>query len=162
MADLVGRDKKKLRYKFITSSSDVNLDHYIAKNGKPRNTGVTTVMGLKTNDQKENEAKDRNGEEENDNDGSQPEVDYLVDSNKAKNDGDNNKKEQKDGKINENENDEEKNDNEIDETNNHGETIQQSENENLLEKVVDNIMDNVVTIGFSRLNSQEDEIWNDP
>ena len=69
---------------------------------------------------------------------------------------------EKDGKINENENDEEKNDNEIDETNNHGETIQQSENENLLEKVVDNIMDNVVTIGFSRLNSQEDEIWNDP
>ncbi|CAH1445586.1 unnamed protein product [Lactuca virosa] len=52
----------------------------------------------KTNDQKENEDKEGNGEEHNDNDESQPEVDYLFDSNEAvnegiKNDGDKNKKE---------------------------------------------------------------------
>nr|KAJ0217476.1 hypothetical protein LSAT_V11C300113850 [Lactuca sativa] len=32
----------------------------------------------------------------------------------------------------------------------------------MLDKVVDNIVDNVLGIGFSSLNSQEDEIWNDP
>ncbi|CAH1436285.1 unnamed protein product [Lactuca virosa] len=84
---------------------------------------LTPVMGQKTNDQKENEDKEGNCEEDNDNDGSQLEVYYLLDSNEAenegiKNDGDNNQKEgetqvkDKDGKINENENDEEKNEDE--------------------------------------------------
>ncbi|CAH1415162.1 unnamed protein product [Lactuca virosa] len=134
---------------------------------------LTPIMRKKPNDQKENEDKEGNGEEDNDNDGIQPEVDYLLDSNEAenegiKNDGDNNQIEgetevkEKDGKNNENENDEDKNDDEAEETNNHGETIQQSENENMLDKVVDNIVDNVIGIGFSSLNSQEDEIWNDP
>ncbi|CAH1421103.1 unnamed protein product [Lactuca virosa] len=58
---------------------------------------LTPIMGQKTNDQKENEDDEGNREEENDNDGSQPEVDYLLDSNEAenegiKNDGDKNKK----------------------------------------------------------------------
>nr|KAJ0213930.1 hypothetical protein LSAT_V11C400204050 [Lactuca sativa] len=35
-------------------------------------------------------------------------------------------------------------------------------NENMLDKFVDNFVDNVLGIGFSSLNSQEDEIWNDP
>nr|KAJ0190787.1 hypothetical protein LSAT_V11C800444940 [Lactuca sativa] len=89
------------------------------------------------------------------------EVDYLLDSNEVKsdgikNDGDNNKKEgetkvkEKDGKHNENDNDEEKKDDDAEETNNYNETIQQSENENMLDKVVDNIVDNVLGIGFSR------------
>nr|KAJ0205093.1 hypothetical protein LSAT_V11C500271640 [Lactuca sativa] len=59
---------------------------------------LTPVMGQKTNDEKENEDKEVNGEEDNDSDGSQPELDYFLDSNEAenegiKNDGDNNKKE---------------------------------------------------------------------
>ncbi|CAH1412521.1 unnamed protein product [Lactuca virosa] len=58
---------------------------------------LTPIMGQKTNDQKENEDEEENHEEENDNDGSQPEVDYLLDSNEAENeainnDGDKNKK----------------------------------------------------------------------
>nr|KAJ0225062.1 hypothetical protein LSAT_V11C100036460 [Lactuca sativa] len=58
---------------------------------------LTPAIGQKTNDEKENEDKEGNGEEDNDNDGSQPEVDYLFDSNEAKNEGikndrDNNKK----------------------------------------------------------------------
>ncbi|CAH1436584.1 unnamed protein product [Lactuca virosa] len=76
-------------------------------------------MGQKTNDQKENEDGEENREQENDNDGSQPEVDYLLDSNEAENeginnDGDKNQKEgetevkEKDGKNNENNKDEEK------------------------------------------------------
>ncbi|CAH1454487.1 unnamed protein product [Lactuca virosa] len=134
---------------------------------------LTPIMGQKTNDQKENEDDEGNREEENDNDGSQPKVDYLLDSNEAeneeiKNDGDKNKKEgetevkEKDGKNNENDNDEEKKHHDAEETNNHEETIQQTENENLLDKVVDNIVDNVLGVGISSLNSQEDEIWNDP
>ncbi|CAH1441028.1 unnamed protein product [Lactuca virosa] len=126
---------------------------------------LTPVMGQKTNDEKENEDIEGNGEEDNDNDGSQPQVDYLLDSNEAenegiKNDGDNNKKEgetevkENDAEINENENDKET---EYVETNRQNET-----NQNLLDKVVDNIVDNVLGIGFSSLNSQEDEIWNDP
>nr|KAJ0204525.1 hypothetical protein LSAT_V11C500235780 [Lactuca sativa] len=101
-----------------------------------------------------------NGEEDSDNDASQPEVDYLLDSNEAeneaiKNDADKNKKEgeigvkEKDGKRNENQNDEEEKDDHAEETNNHEETIQQTENENLLDKVVDNIVDNVLGIGIS-------------
>ncbi|CAH1427160.1 unnamed protein product [Lactuca virosa] len=98
--------------------------------------------------------KEGNGEEDNDNDESQPEVDYLLDSNETenegiKNDGDKNQKEgetevkEKDGKNNENNNDEEKKDDDAEETNNHEETIQQTENENLLDKVVDNIVDEI-------------------
>nr|KAJ0215009.1 hypothetical protein LSAT_V11C300129960 [Lactuca sativa] len=113
-----------------------------------------------------------NHEEVNDNDGSQSEVDYLLDSNEGenegiKNDGDKNKKESetevkgKYGKNNENDNDEEKKDDDAEETNNHEETSQQTENENLLDKVVDNIVDNVLGIQISSLNSQEDEVWND-
>ncbi|XP_023731206.1 uncharacterized protein LOC111878953 [Lactuca sativa] len=87
-----------------------------------------------------------NGEEDNDNDGSQLEVDYLLDGNEAENEGikndrDNNQKEcetkvkEKNGEINENKNHEEKNDDETEETNNHGETSQQNEtNQNLLDK----------------------------
>nr|KAJ0204095.1 hypothetical protein LSAT_V11C500252360 [Lactuca sativa] len=134
---------------------------------------LTPIMGQKTNDQKENEDKEGNGEEDSDNDASQPEVDYLLDSNEAeneaiKNDANKNKKEgeigvkEKDGKRNENENDEEGKDDHAEETNNHEETIQQTKNENLLDKVVDNIVDNVLGIGISSLNSQEDEIWNHP
>ncbi|CAH1442914.1 unnamed protein product [Lactuca virosa] len=134
---------------------------------------LTPIICQKTNDQKENEDKEGNGEEDNDNDGSQPEEDYLLDSNEAeneriKNDGDNNQKEgetevkEKDGKNNQNDNDEEKKADDNEETNNHEETIQQTENENLLDKVVDNIVDNVLGIGISSLNSQEDEIWNHP
>ncbi|CAH1414514.1 unnamed protein product [Lactuca virosa] len=134
---------------------------------------LTPIICQKTNDQKENEDKEGNGEEDNDNDGSQPEEDYLLDSNEAeneriKNDGDNNQKEgetevkEKDGKNNQNDNDEEKKVDDNEETNNHEETIQQTENENLLDKVVDNIVDNVLGIGISSLNSQEDEIWNHP
>nr|KAJ0184592.1 hypothetical protein LSAT_V11C900464320 [Lactuca sativa] len=117
--------------------------------------------------------KEGNGEEDSDNDASQPEVDYLLDSNEAenegiKNDADKNLKEgeigvkEKDGKRNENENDEEEKDDYAEETNNHEESIQQTENENLLDKVVDNIVDNVLGVGILSLNSQEDEIWNDP
>ncbi|CAH1435810.1 unnamed protein product [Lactuca virosa] len=134
---------------------------------------LTPIICQKTNDQKEYEDKEGNGEEDNDNDGSQPEEDYLLDSNEAeneriKNDGDNNKKEgetevkEKDGKNNQNDNYEEKKADDNEETNNHEETIQQTENENLLDKVVDNIVDNVLGIGISSLNSQEDEIWNHP
>nr|KAJ0214177.1 hypothetical protein LSAT_V11C400224810 [Lactuca sativa] len=127
---------------------------------------LTPIMGQKTNDQTENEDKEGNGEEDNDNGASQPEVDYLLDSNEADNEGiendaDKNKK-KKDGKRNENHNDEEEKDDHAEETNNHEETIQQTENENLLDKVVDNIVDNVLGIGISSLNSQEDEIWNHP
>ncbi|CAI9270087.1 unnamed protein product [Lactuca saligna] len=128
-----------------------------------------TNNGSKTNDQKENGDKEGNGEEDSDNDASQPEVDYLLDSNEAdnegiKNDAYKNKKDceigvkEKDGKRNENENDEEEKDDHAEETNNHEETAQQTENENLLDKVVDNIVDNVLGIGISSLNSQEDEI----
>ncbi|CAI9302650.1 unnamed protein product [Lactuca saligna] len=84
------------------------------------------------------------------------------------NDADKNKKEgeigvkEKDGKRNENENDEEEKDDHDEETNNHEVTIQQTENENLLDNVVHNIVDNVLGIGISSLNSQEDEIWNHP
>nr|KAJ0191055.1 hypothetical protein LSAT_V11C800391100 [Lactuca sativa] len=117
---------------------------------------LTPVMGQKTNDEKEKEDKEGNGEEDNDNDGN-----YLLDANKVdnegiKNDGDNNikkgetKVKEKDGEIIENENDEEKNDDVTEETNNHGDAI------------VENIVDNVLGIRFSSLNSQEDEIWNDP
>ncbi|CAI9280712.1 unnamed protein product [Lactuca saligna] len=58
---------------------------------------LTPIMGQKTNDQTENEDKEGNGEEDSDNDASQPEVDYLLDSNEAdnegiKNDADKNKK----------------------------------------------------------------------
>ncbi|CAI9283923.1 unnamed protein product [Lactuca saligna] len=134
---------------------------------------LTPIMGQKTNDQKENEDKEGNGVEDSDNDASQPEVNYLLDSNEAeneaiKNDADKNKKEgeigvkEKDGNRNENENDEEEKDDHAEETNNHEETIQQTENENLLDKVVDCIVDNVLGIGISSLNSQEDEIWNHP
>ncbi|CAI9301169.1 unnamed protein product [Lactuca saligna] len=134
---------------------------------------LTPIMGQKTNDQKENEDKEGNGEEDGDNDASQPEVDYLLDSNEAenegiKNDADKNKKEgeigvkEKDGKRNENENDEEEKDDHAEETNNYEKSIQQTENENLLDKVVDNIVDNVIGVGISSLNSQENEIWNDP
>nr|KAJ0216759.1 hypothetical protein LSAT_V11C300127850 [Lactuca sativa] len=134
---------------------------------------LTPIMGQKTNDQTENEDKEGNGEEDSDNGASQPKVDYLLDSNKAdneeiKNDADKNKKEgeigikEKDGKRNENENDDEGKDDHADETNNHEETIQQTENENLLDKVVDNIVDNVLGIAISSLNSQEGEIWNHP
>nr|KAJ0213480.1 hypothetical protein LSAT_V11C400189490 [Lactuca sativa] len=97
---------------------------------------LTPIMRQKTNDEKENEDKEANGEEDNDNNGSQPKVEYLLDGNEVenegiKNDGDNNKKEgetevkEKNGEINENENHEEKNDDETKETNNHGETSQQ-------------------------------------
>nr|KAJ0216721.1 hypothetical protein LSAT_V11C300121420 [Lactuca sativa] len=65
---------------------------------------------------------------------------------------------EKDGKRNENQNDEEEKDDNAEETNNHEETIQQTENQNLLDKVVDNVLG----IGVSSLNSQEDEIWNHP
>ncbi|CAI9285881.1 unnamed protein product [Lactuca saligna] len=134
---------------------------------------LTPIMGRKTNDQTENEDKEGNGEEDSDNGASQPEVDYLLDSNEAynegiKNDADKNKKEgeirvkEKDAKRNENQNDEEEKDDRAEETNNHEETIQQTENQNLLDKVVDNIVDNVLGIGVSSLNSQEDEIWNHP
>ncbi|CAI9275529.1 unnamed protein product [Lactuca saligna] len=134
---------------------------------------LTPIMGQKTNDKKENEDKEGNGEEGNDNDASQLEVDYLLDSNEPeneaiKNDADKNKKEgeigvkEKDGKRNENENDEEEKDDHAKETNNHEETIQQTEHEIFLDKVVDNIMGNVLGIGISSLNSQEDEFWNHP
>nr|KAJ0188055.1 hypothetical protein LSAT_V11C900473260 [Lactuca sativa] len=134
---------------------------------------LTPIMGQKTNDQTENEDKEGNGEEDSDNGASQPEVDYLLDSNEAdnegiKNDADKNKKEgeirvkEKDAKRNENQNDEEEKDDHAEETNNHEETIQQTKNQNLLDKVVDNIVDNVLGIGVSSLNSQEDEIWNHP
>ncbi|CAI9261277.1 unnamed protein product [Lactuca saligna] len=134
---------------------------------------LTPIMGQKTNDQTENEDKEANGEEDSDNGASQPKVDYLLDSNEAdneeiKNDIDKNQKEgeigleEKDGKMNENENDEEEKDDHAEETNNYEETIQQTKNENLLDKVVDNIVDNVLGIGISSLNSQEDEIWNHP
>ncbi|CAI9280562.1 unnamed protein product [Lactuca saligna] len=129
----------------------------------------TPIMGQKTNDQTENEDKEGNGEEDSDNGASQPEVDYLLNSNEAdnegiKNDAYKNKKEgeigvkKKDGKRNENQNDEEEKDDHVEETNNHEETIQQTENENLLDKVVDNVLG----IGVLNLNSQEDEIWNHP
>nr|KAJ0213987.1 hypothetical protein LSAT_V11C400193740 [Lactuca sativa] len=122
---------------------------------------LTPIMGQKTNDQTENEDKEGDGEEDSDNGASQPEVDYLLDSNEAdneeiKNDADNNQKEgeigvkENYGKRNENENDEEEKDDHVEETNNHEETIQQTENENLLDKVVDNIVDNVLGIGISR------------
>ncbi|CAI9285150.1 unnamed protein product [Lactuca saligna] len=124
-------------------------------------------------EKEKNEDKEGNGEEDSDNGASQLEVDYLLDSNEAdneeiKNDADKNQKEgeigvkENDGKRNENENDEEEKDDHAEETNNHEETIQQTENENFLDKVVDNIMDNVFGIGISSLNSQEDEIWNHP
>ncbi|CAI9260749.1 unnamed protein product [Lactuca saligna] len=85
-----------------------------------------------------------------------------------RNDADKNKKEgkirvkEKDAKRNENQHDEEEKDDHAEETNNHEETIQQTKNQNLLDKVVDNIVDNVLGIGVSSLNSQEDEIWNHP
>ncbi|CAI9285377.1 unnamed protein product [Lactuca saligna] len=134
---------------------------------------LTPIMGQKTNDQTENEDKEGNGEEDSDNGASQPEVDYLFDSNESnnkgiKNDADKNKKEgeirvkEKDAKRNENQNDEEEKDDHAEETNNHEETIQKTKNQNLLDKVVDNIVDNVVGIGVLILNSQEDEIWNHP
>ncbi|CAI9299842.1 unnamed protein product [Lactuca saligna] len=96
------------------------------------------------------------------------EVDYLLDSNEVenegiKNDGDKSQKEgetevkEKDGKNYKNDNDEEKKDDDAEETNNHEEIIQQTENENMLDKVVDNIVDTVIGIGFLSLNSQEDE-----
>ncbi|CAI9301464.1 unnamed protein product [Lactuca saligna] len=67
-----------------------------------------------------------------------------------------------DGEINENENDEEKNDKETEETNDDVETSRKNEtNQNMLDKVVENIVDNILGIKFSNLNSQEDEIWND-
>ncbi|CAI9302721.1 unnamed protein product [Lactuca saligna] len=117
--------------------------------GEEKTEGITIFEFPK------NEDDEGNHEEENDNDGSQPEVDYLLDSNEAgnegiNNDGDKNQKEGetevkgKDGKNNENDNDEEKKDDDAEETNNHEETIQQTENENLLDKVVDNIVDNVL------------------
>ncbi|CAH1420646.1 unnamed protein product [Lactuca virosa] len=40
--------------------------------------------------------------------------------------------------------------------------VENETNQNLLDKVVENIVDNIFGIGFSSLNSQEDEIWNDP
>ncbi|CAH1422035.1 unnamed protein product [Lactuca virosa] len=107
-----------------------------------------TSNGSKIDDEKEIEDKEGNGEEDNDNDGSQPEVDYFLDGNEAenegiKNDGDNNKKEgeteekEKNGEINEYENHEEKNDDETKETNNHGKTSHQNETkQNLLDKVI--------------------------
>ncbi|CAI9292937.1 unnamed protein product [Lactuca saligna] len=134
---------------------------------------MTNIIGEEKTEGTTNFEFPRNHEEGNDNDGSQLEVDYLLDSNEAenegiKNDGDKNQKEGetevkgKDGKNNENDNDEEKKDDDAEETNNHEETIQQTENENLLDKVVDNIVDNILGIQISSLNSQEDEIWNDP
>ncbi|CAI9300606.1 unnamed protein product [Lactuca saligna] len=134
---------------------------------------LTPIMGQKTNDRTENEDKEGNGEEDSDNGASQPEVDYLLDSNEAynegmKNDANKNQKEgeirvkEKDAKRNENQNDEEEKDDHAEETNNHEETIQQTKNQNLLDKVVDNIVDTVLGIGVSSLNSQEDEIWNHP
>ncbi|CAH1427702.1 unnamed protein product [Lactuca virosa] len=104
---------------------------------------LTPIMGQKPNDQKENEDIEGNGEEYNGNDESQPEVDYLLDSNEAenegiKNDGDKNQKEgetevkEKDAKNNKNDNDEEKKEDDAEEINNHEETIQQTENENML------------------------------
>ncbi|CAI9294481.1 unnamed protein product [Lactuca saligna] len=116
------------------------LNDAMTKFPEKERINLTPIMGQKTNDQTENEDKEGNGEEDNDNGASQLEVDYLLDSNEAdnegiKNDADKNKKE---------------------------ETIQQTENQNLLDKVVDNIVDNVLGIGVSSLNSQEDEIWNHP
>nr|KAJ0203039.1 hypothetical protein LSAT_V11C500295170 [Lactuca sativa] len=133
----------------------------------------TGVEGINLTPIMENEDKEGNGEEDRYNGASQPEVDYLLDSNETdneeiKNDADKNQKEgeigvkERDGKRNENENDEEEKDDHAEETNNHEETIQQTKNENLLDKVVDNIVDNVLGIGISSLNSQEDEIWNHP
>nr|KAJ0208745.1 hypothetical protein LSAT_V11C400193690 [Lactuca sativa] len=133
----------------------------------------TRVEGINLTPIMENEDKEGDGEEDSDNGASQREVDYLLDSNEAdneeiKNDADNNKKEgeigvkENYGKRNENENDEEEKDDHAEETNNHEETIQQTENENLLDKVVDNIVDNVLGIGISSLNSQENKIWNHP
>nr|KAJ0187203.1 hypothetical protein LSAT_V11C900500300 [Lactuca sativa] len=124
-------------------------------------------------EKEKNEDKEGNGEEDSDNGASQPEVDYLLNSNEAdnegiKNDADKNKKEgeirvkEKDAKRNENPNDEEEKDDHAEEKNNYEETIQQTENQNLLDKVVNNIVDNVLGIGVSSLNSQEDEIWNHP
>ncbi|CAI9281813.1 unnamed protein product [Lactuca saligna] len=69
---------------------------------------------------------------------------------RIKNNGDNNQKEgetevkEKDGKNNQNDNDEEKKADDNEETNNHDETIQPTENKNLLDKVVYNIVDNVL------------------
>ncbi|CAI9286695.1 unnamed protein product [Lactuca saligna] len=100
---------------------------------------LTPITGQKTNDQTENEDKEGNGEEDSDNGASQPEVDYLLDSNEADNEGIQN-----------------------DADKNKKKTIQQTKNQNLLDKVVDNIVDNVLGIGVSSLNSQEDEIWNHP
>nr|KAJ0196963.1 hypothetical protein LSAT_V11C700381270 [Lactuca sativa] len=145
------------------------LNDAMTKFPEKERINLTPIMGQKTNDQTENEDKEGNGEEDNDNGASQPEVDYLLDSNEADNEGiknnaDKNKKEgeigvkEKDGKRNENQNDEEEKDDHAEETNNHEETIQQTENENLLDKVVDNIVDNVLGIGVSSLDSQEDEI----
>nr|KAJ0216431.1 hypothetical protein LSAT_V11C300139820 [Lactuca sativa] len=48
---------------------------------------LTPIMGQKTNDQKDNEDEEGNRKEENDDDGSQPEVDYLLDSNEVENEG---------------------------------------------------------------------------
>ncbi|CAI9277748.1 unnamed protein product [Lactuca saligna] len=92
----------------------------------------------------------------------------ITDNEAIKNDADKNKKEgeigvkEKDGERNENKNDEEEKDDHDKEINNHEETIQQTENDNLLDKVVDNILDNVLGIEISSLNSQENEIWNHP
>ncbi|CAH1445840.1 unnamed protein product [Lactuca virosa] len=68
-----------------------------------------------------------------------------------------------DGEVNENENDEEKNDEETEETNNDVETSRKMKQIKICWiKFVENIVDNVIGIEFSNLNSQEDEIWNDP
>nr|KAJ0211996.1 hypothetical protein LSAT_V11C400204840 [Lactuca sativa] len=112
---------------------------------------LTPIMGQKTNDQIENEDKEGNGEEDSDNGASQPEIRIKKGEIGVK---------EKDGKRNENLNDEDEKDDHDEETNNHEETIQQTENENLLDKVVDNIVENVLGIGISSLHSQEDEIWN--
>ncbi|CAI9285489.1 unnamed protein product [Lactuca saligna] len=101
---------------------------------------LTPIIGQKTNNQKGNEDKEGNENE------------------RIKNDRDNNQKQgepevkEKDGKNNQNDNDEEKKADDNKETNNHEETIQQTENENLLDKVVNNIVDNVLGIRISDLN----------
>nr|KAJ0207451.1 hypothetical protein LSAT_V11C500239110 [Lactuca sativa] len=121
----------------------------------------TPIIGQKTNDKKGNE-----DEEENHNDGNQSEVDYLLDSNETenegiKNDGDKNQKEsetevkENDGKNNENDNDEEKKDDYVEETNNHEETIQQTENVNLLDKVPRILLIMSLELDFQKRKNQK-------
>nr|KAJ0226339.1 hypothetical protein LSAT_V11C100033850 [Lactuca sativa] len=155
--------KEKMKNIIVEEKTEsTNIFEFPSNETGVEGINLTPLMAQKTNDQQENEDKEGNGEEDNDNDESQPENEGI------NNDGEKNKKEgetevkEKDGQKNENDNDEEKKDDDVEETNNHEETIQQTENENMLDKVVDNNVDNVLEIGFSSLNRQEDEIWNNP